>query len=99
MTKNINSIFQNLNKKKLILLFCFTVTFFSISSSFHHLEISNFDSKISLSQLINFFRVFLNLVCFLILTIMCIKFIEIKKIKHFIYFIFFFFFYFKYQAQ
>lgn len=91
MTKNINSIFQNLNKKKLILLFCFTVTFFSISSSFHHLEISNFDSKISLSQLINFFRVFLNLVCFLILTIMCIKFIEIKKIN--ILFILFFFFF------
>jgi hypothetical protein len=91
MTKNINSIFQNLNKKKLILLFCFTVTFFSISSSFHHLEISNFDSKISLSQLINFFRVFLNLVCFLILTIMCIKFIEIKKIN--ILFIFFFLFF------
>ena len=91
MTKNINSIFQNLNKKKLILLFCFTVTLFSISSSFHHLEISNFDTKISLSQLINFFRVFLNLVCFLILTIMCIRFIEIKKIN--ILFIFFFLFF------
>ena len=91
MTKNIKSIYQNLNKKKLIILFCFTVTFFSISSSFHHLEISNFDSKISLSQLINFFRVFLNLVCFLILTIMCIKFIEIKKIN--ILFIFFFLFF------
>jgi hypothetical protein len=91
MIKNIKSIYQNLNKKKLIILFCFTVTFFSISSSFQHLEISNFDSKILLSQLINFFRVILNLVCFLILTIMCIKFIKVKRIN--ILFIFFFLFF------
>ena len=91
MTKKIKSIYQNLNKKKLIILFCFTITFFSISGSFQHLEISNFNSEILLSQLINFFRVFLNLVCFLILTIMFIKFIEIKRIN--ILFIFFFLFF------
>ena len=92
MQKIFNSIFKSLNVTKIVLLFCFTIIFFSISSSFEYLKILSFNSTISLTQLINFFRVFLNLVCFLILIIMCIKYIEIKKINLLLVFFFLFFF-------
>lgn len=91
MIKNFRFIAKNLNQKKIILLFCFTVTILSISSSFQHLRIFSYNSEISIFQVFNFLRISFNLVCFLILTIMCLKFIEIKKIN-FLFILFFLFF-------
>lgn len=58
---------------KLILVFCFSISWLSISSNFQNLLIINSNEKITISQLINFIRTALNICIFPLLVYLFFK--------------------------